>query len=459
MPNILANIALYGWPLAAYLILKRSRTTATAVVLLFLIPYMWLPYGMRFDLPLLPPIDKWTLPALTAFFFLRSRDRSFKLLPESGYLKLVFFVAFISPFFTTLTNTDALVYGPTVRPALTFADIISSEFNSFALTYIPLVIGAHFLKDEKSHRELMTLIAVWAFIYSLLCLWEIKMSPQLHKEIYGFTTTSWRQQIRNGGFRPVVFMGHGLYVAMYMSIAAMCAMLLLKTKHSIMSKQGWIKLAYLFVILLLCKTWSAAIYAFIAFILIFFLPTKKWLTFSTFLCAIVFLYPMLRASDLIPVDAINSYFTNLNEDRGQSLGVRFENEDVLLEKARERPLFGWGGWGRQRVYSEYSGEDLTIADGSWIIIFGQTGWLGYFGVFGALCGAVALVSSRLKKLPIVPIHTAGLVVIVSLNLADLVPNSSLSPLTYLMAGALIGAISKQRDNTEIRSTSGALSRP
>lgn len=438
MPNLLAHIALFGWPLAAIWIFKNKRIT-TAVILMFLIPYMWLPYGMRLDLPLIPPIDKWTLPAVMAFLILKLTDRSYKLLPESGFLTIIFVMTFVYPIFTTYTNGDVLNYAGTIRPAMSFADIISLTFTNFALIYVPLSIGAHYLPSEESHKTLISIIAVCGFIYSVFCLWEIRMSPQLHKDIYGFSAISWGQQIRNGGFRPVVFMGHGLYVAMFMSIAVMCSVLLAKRKAAFFSRYSVLKVGYIFGILILCKTWSAAIYAMLALTIIVFLNRKTWLNVASILAIIVFLYPMLRASNMIPVQQINDYFTELNADRGQSLGFRFDNEDVLLIKARERPLFGWGGWGRQRVYSEITGEDTTVTDGTWIIIFGQFGWLGYVAIFGALCGSVIIASRRLKKLQTPSFYTSGLVLIVSLNLVDLIPNSSLSPITYLMVGALIGA--------------------
>ena len=35
-----------------------------------------------------------------------------------------------------------------------------------------------------------------------------------------------------------------------------------------------------------------------------------------------------------------------------------------------RPIFGWGGWGRNRVYDEM-GNDMAVTDGYWIIFFGS----------------------------------------------------------------------------------------
>ena len=47
------------------------------------------------------------------------------------------------------------------------------------------------------------------------CLFEIRMSPQLHKCVYGSTSAP-RQTFRWGGFRPMVFMQRGLAVGIWM---------------------------------------------------------------------------------------------------------------------------------------------------------------------------------------------------------------------------------------------------
>ena len=63
---------------------------------------------------------------------------------------------------------------------------------------------------------------------------------------------------------------------------------------------------------------------------------------------------------------------------------RFMNEDLLAAKAMQRPVFGWGGWGRSRVFSEETGEDLTVTDGLWIIILGSSGFFGLITLMSML---------------------------------------------------------------------------
>ena len=55
-------------------------------------------------------------------------------------------------------------------------------------------------------------------IYVPLCLFEVRMSPQLHNMVYGFAQHSFGQTVRGGGWRPMVFMQHGLAVGLFMSV-------------------------------------------------------------------------------------------------------------------------------------------------------------------------------------------------------------------------------------------------
>ncbi|MFV4701615.1 hypothetical protein ACNJUI_21570, partial [Mycobacterium tuberculosis] len=87
----------------------------------------------------------------------------------------------------------------------------------------------------------------------------------------------------------------------------------------------------------------------------------------------------------------------------------------------------------------YTGKDVSVTDGTWVIAIGQFGWIGYLALFGFM----TLPLLRLRRLvrdkaaPISP-YTAGLAMMLAINLLDLIPNSSITPLTMLMAGALTG---------------------
>ena len=442
MPNSLAHLMLFGWPILAGFVIKGRRASEAAVLLL-LVPYLLLPYGFGIDLPLLPPIDKSTLPSLVALFYMRSRYYKFSLIPDNPTLKLLLFLSILYPLCTALANGDALVYGPTVRPGLTISDIISMEFNSFTNRYVPVMLGATFLATAKSHRDCLRIFIIAGVIYTIPSLWEVRMSPQLHAKFYGYFPHSFGQQMRDGGFRPVVFLGHGLYVAMFIAMSSIACAVFWKAKFAEMKKFGFLKMTFMIVVLALCKTWSAVIYAVLALLIIQFTSTKVWTKVAFVFALIVFLYPMLRAAEIIPTDDIYEFFLARSEDRAQSLGFRFMHEDWLLEKANERSLFGWGGWGRQRIWDPISGEDLSVIDGTWVGVYGAYGWLGYLSFFGLLCIPIFLLMfGEAKKTFAVPIYTAGLGFLLAINLVDLLPNSSLNSITFLIAGAIFGYVNR-----------------
>ena len=146
---------------------------------------------------------------------------------------------------------------------------------------------------------------------------------------------------------------------------------------------------------------------------------------------------MLRGADIIPTENLVEFAAGIDERRAQSLDFRFHHEDALLEKANERPAFGWGSWSRWRVFDE-TGRDITVSDGAWIINISQRGWLGYIAKFGFLTLPLLLLFLRRKRYQ-VGLATSGLCLIVAANLVDLLPNDSLSPLLWLATGALLGA--------------------
>jgi len=129
-----------------------------------------------------------------------------------------------------------------------------------------------------------------------------------------------------------------------------------------------------------------------------------------------------------------------SEERAKSLQYRVDQENQLLSKAAEKIWFGWGGWGRARVYDAESGRDTTVIDGAWIGILGVGGVFGFLSVFGLLSmGVVRLyqisktTSKALDTMPYIAI-------IVAINLIDMLPNASLTPLTWLLSGSLLGSV-------------------
>lgn len=159
----------------------------------------------------------------------------------------------------------------------------------------------------------------------------------------------------------------------------------------------------------------------------------------------------LRGADIVPVQWVADSVASYSPERAGSFQTRIDNENALLFKARQKALFGWGGYGRNRVYDEFTGRDTSITDGTWIIIVGTYGWVGYIAAFGLLC--MPMVASLFRREKIKP-ATAALSLVLAINLLDLLPNSSLTPLTWLIAGSLIAIKTQTRKLSRLKQGQG-----
>ncbi|HLL88706.1 MAG TPA: hypothetical protein VK324_05345, partial [Tepidisphaeraceae bacterium] len=113
---------------------------------------------------------------------------------------------------------------------LGFRDGIFEAVIAIWLWTIPYFLGRLYFSDLAGIRELAIGIVGGAVAYVPLCLIEIRMSPQLHSWVYGYAQHQFAQSIRFGGYRPVVFLPHGLAVGVYMAVASIIAWWLWSTK-------------------------------------------------------------------------------------------------------------------------------------------------------------------------------------------------------------------------------------
>ena len=106
---------------------------------------------------------------------------------------------------------------------------------------------------------------------------EIRISPQLHRWVYGYHGSGFVQQIRGDSFRPTVFVGHGLTLAFWLSTCIIAALALCKNKvrYTLLSNTSIVW--YLIGVLILTRTWSALIYIVFGGILILSVAPNKQL--------------------------------------------------------------------------------------------------------------------------------------------------------------------------------------
>jgi O-antigen ligase len=301
-------------------------------------------------------------------------------------------------------------------------------------------LGRVFLRTGRDLRDVLSVLVIGGLIYTLPELWEIRMSPMLHVNIYGFASrTDWLQNIRMGGYRPTVFMGHGLVVGFFMFICTTAAVAMHRAgRRAIGGIPLGAVVAVMFLMLVLCKAAAALVYGAVGFFLIRYLSIKAQLRVIVVLGLIVVSYPVLRLTNIFPTESILAAARVMGKDRADSLQFRFDNEDILLIKAEERPWFGWGGFSRERVYDAETGKDIVIQDGHWIPLFGTHGAVGFTCYYFLLLLPVFQAWRKMRNITSRAdrILLTALGFIVSICCVNELPNMHLPNLQFFFAAGL-----------------------
>ena len=452
MPNMIAWGALLIWPIVT-IVLFTQMDARKAAVWSLVAAYMLLPVNTAFDPPGLPPMDKTSIPNLMVFvcMALFAKQRMLRL-PRSKLVLLLMIVFVLSPIATSFDNRAPIILSQTALPAMSLYDALSSCVGN-ALVMVPFIVGYSALQRGQDHLMILKVLVVAALAYSIPILYEVRFAPVLHAKIFGIEAFSdFTQMIRFGGYRPAVFMGHGLLVSMFCAMAFTASLVLWRMKIKTFNLPPVLVVLYLAVILVLMKSVGSIIWAFIGLVALLALNTRRMTTTLFVLSLIIVLYPAVRATPYFPTESVLQAADMAGPERRQSLEFRLENEDRLLDHAAQKPLFGWGSWGRNQVFQTTDwGQDIRLSttDGTWIIAIGQYGWIGYIAMFGLLCHPFWR-GYREGKGGRLAFPTLGLSLILMLNLLDLLPNSSLRPITWLIAGALSGMVADPRVTKMLR---------
>ena len=450
MPNSIAYIVLLLWPVVCWLLFKKT-STERAIIWSLLGGYLILPPVANFNLPLLPSFDKTTMPSLAVLALgLIFVGRRFLSLPPNGLARwlIVVFVAGAIPtvlanrdptVFSVLPNSDPIVFRSWQLPGLNIRDVVSALGNQI-IVLIPFLLARQYLANRDALREMLVIFVAAALAYSIPSLIEIRFSPQINIWVYGFFQHEFVQTMRAGGFRPIVFLPHSLWLAFFVVTALLAASALARKSDREVDQRFVMAMVYLGVLLLLCKSFASIAYGLCLAPLIFFINTRTQVMIAVGFALVATLYPMLRGAGYIPVDALLDWAGSISQERAASLAYRFDNEALLLERANERPWLGWGGWGRNLIMDVETQEIITIPDGRWIIVFGTYGWLGYVAEFGLLSLPLLMLGREALRgeANTIPRTVSAIAVILSINLIDMLLNAALTPITWMLAGAVLG---------------------
>jgi hypothetical protein len=438
-PNAFAYLMLAIWPVVTFVLFTRVDA-ARALIWTLLAGYLLLPPIATFNLPVVPDMDKYSIPSLAALgmavFVLKDRVG---VLPDGLLGRVLIGLFVLSPFATVLTNGDAVPIQAGDLPGQRIYDSVAAVANQ-GIALLPFFLARRYLATPAAMQAIVVALVAAGLAYSVPMLLESRLSPQINVWVYGFFQHDFFQTIRFGGYRPVVFLPHGLWVAFFAMMCVLAAMVRLREGPAAVRPRLLVVAVYLGLLLVICKSAGALIYA-LGLIPVILLMGRRWqILLAAALAVVVVAYPLLRGAHLVPLDSIVQFATGLDADRGYSLQFRVNNEEQLLARAAERPWFGWGGYGRNLILDPVTGKILTIADGAWIIALGIYGWLGYVAQFGLLALPLVLLGREawVSRSVIFSPFACAVALIFAANMVDLLPNATLIPFTWAIGGALLG---------------------
>jgi hypothetical protein len=339
-------------------------------------------------------------------------------------------------------------------------DGVSLTLSQTVTWGLPYLFGRLYFSDRQGLRELAIGIFVGGLVYVPFCLYEVRMSPQLHSLVYGAHQHSWAQTIRMGGWRPDVFMAHGLMVGMWLCVTTLIGFHLWRTKALVRLARVPVSLLVLLLGLTAVLAKSTGALALLAIGLGVLIMTKwtGWRVGMLVLLACPLAYMGARAGGLWDGAQLlsASEIVTGSEERVGSLGYRLDAEDILIEHARERPFFGWGTWGRNHPARMGIGQPELATDGFWIIAFGQRGLVGLSAVMVVLLlPAYILLRNASGQTWKEPESAPAVALALGLLLfaIDSLFNHMFNPIYVLAAGAMIsGEFVRDVDPSNLRSS-------
>lgn len=453
--SALVTFSLLGWTpvvLLLFLLFKPRR----AVIISFVAAWLFLPVKVP-DLLIikgLPELDKMTVTCLAVLLGTVLFDQRRLLSFRFKRYDIPMLLWCIVPLFASLTNTDSTVFGHRGIPNPVY-DGLSEALKQTVTWGFPYLIGRVYFNNLAALRELAIGIFIGGLIYIPLCLYEFRFSPQLHNTVYGsHPHEDFRQGIRGDGYRPTVFMAHGLMVALWMATATLIGawMWFSGSLRKVMGMPViWCVIPMLGVTVW-CKSLASLMLMCMGLAALYFVTNTRTRWPIIVLIALAPTYMALRATQVWDgMNAVALIENTISKDRAQSLGLRFSNENLLAERALEKPLFGWAGWGRSRIYDRF-GKDISITDGMWVIALSKNGLVGLASLTAVILLPVWL---TLKRIPVrlwshpKAAPAAAMAIVLVLYMVDNLLNAMINPIFMLMAGALSAQVAiKTRPRTQ-----------
>jgi hypothetical protein len=424
--NSFVPIALYGWVLVVLLFFSLLPPRR-AMIAAFLGGWLLLPEA---SLPMagLPDISKISVTSASVLLGILLTDAQRVTAFRPQWIDLPMAAWCFVPMASSVVN------------GLGVYDGLSFVLTAVLTWGVPYLVGRLYFNDLESMRDLALGIVIAGVVYAPLCLLEVRLSPQLHRWAYGYHPAAFAMTYRWGGYRPVVFLSHGLMLGMWMASATLVAFWLW-TRGSVRAI-AYMPMALitggLAITTVLCRSTGAVLLlAAGAGGLMINRYTRSGLLVALTL-SLTPLYMYARANGAWDATAVVSLIGSVNQERADSLAFRIANESLIIDRSRQKKWLGWGGWGRWRVTDD-EGRDITTSDGLWIIALGRHGLVGLAAYMSVLLLPVLLL---LRTIPARHWHVASLAPVAAMAVLllmfsiDCLFNAMPSPIFMMIAGGI-----------------------
>ncbi len=327
---------------------------------------------------------------------------------------------------------------------------LSESFSVFIQWGVPWWLGRLYVSSPAAMRYFAIVLVGAALVYLPFCLFEIRMSPRLHEIVYGIRLRSFKHAARSFGWRPNVFMVHGLKAAMVLSMAALTAYWLWASRAVRQIAGIPIGIAALSLALLTAATQSAnaLLMLLVGGAVLFAASTARWRFPLLVLALVPPVYIGLRwGVEWRGEELVELAKAVFGERRSLSLDYRLENEAFLAERSKLRPWLGYSAIADLTGGNVDESQGKVVTDSMWLILVATFGLLGLAGAFGVLLLAPFL---QWKRCPVAawrhpmfaPMATFS--VIVTLHAIDCLLNAYPNAVFIAMAGGVAQGLGTRR---------------
>lgn len=428
--QFLAYLAFFGWFFFSLYVFDR-RNPQKSVLIIILGSWLFLP-EITIPVNVLPDLSKFTISGVSLLFCLYLFD--YKSLRRFSFTKLdlpIMVFCFV-PIFTSLSNN------------LGIWDGLSSSINQFLTWAVPYFVARIYFNDLEKLKFLLVGVAFSALIYIPFVWFEIVMSPRLHQIIYGINQSDWLEHVRYGGWRPKVFLQHGLMVSLFMAVSTVIYFIIQdnELKKKMINAPVGLLSKIMLVTVILCKSGNGIVIMVIGIIGRILTNRNLGKVFLlTLILSIPFYISARTMGDWDGQSLVELVGEVSDSERAGSLRIRMVQEDLFTEKADERWLLGWGGWGRAFPVDEFGFRLTRGVDAMWIIVYGENGIIGLVSMYLVLLLGPYLVAMKVTKNHYFNNSERNILYLTStipvMFAIDALFNAMFSPLYLLISAALI----------------------